>query len=173
MSILAPESTSRVDDTPGRARTWIGAPFPLGAHWDGAGVNFALLSEHATAVEICLFARPDDPFETERVALPERTGHVWHGYVPGLGPGQVYGYRVYGPYRPEVGLRFNPDKLLIDPYAKAVDGPVQWDEAVFGYPFGSPDERTEAVLDDVGSIPRRPLLVVHAVELVVWLSTRI
>ena len=77
-----------------------GAPYPLGAHWDGVGVNFALYSEHADAVELCLFACPDDPYEADRIPLPERTGHVWHGYFPGLAPGQVYGYRVYGPYRP-------------------------------------------------------------------------
>src|SRR3712207_6750060 len=114
MSIFVTGSPPRADDPRGSGRAWIGAPFPLGSHWDGAGVNFALLSEHATAVEVCLFAHPDDPYETERIPFPERTGHVWHGYIPELGPGQVYGYRVYGPYRPEIGLRFNPAKLLIE-----------------------------------------------------------
>src|SRR5918993_727505 len=137
MSILAPDSPRRADDPRGRARAWIGAPLPLGPHWDGPGVNFALLSEHATAVEVCLFAHADDPFEAERIALPERTGHVWHGYVPGLGTGQVYGYRVYGPYRPEVGLRFNPDKLLIDPYTRAIHGRLDYSGPIFGYDPGA------------------------------------
>ncbi|HKG27584.1 MAG TPA: alpha-amylase family glycosyl hydrolase, partial [Thermomicrobiales bacterium] len=157
MSILAPESTSRTDDPQEDARAWTGAPFPLGAHWDGAGVNFALLSEHATAVEICLFARPDDPIETERIALPERTGHVWHGYVPGLGPGQVYGYRVYGPYRPEVGLRFNPAKLLIDPYARAIHGHLDYSGPIFGYDPGAgprADDHRRCPRDDAPSMPR-------------------
>ena len=157
MSILAPESTSRADNPQGGARAWTGAPFPLGAHWDGAGINFALLSEHATAVEVCLFARPDDPFETERIALPERTGHVWHGYVPGLGPGQVYGYRVYGPYRPEVGLRFNPAKLLIDPYARAIHGRLDYSGPIYGYDPGSgprADDQHRCPRDDAPSMPR-------------------
>src|SRR5262245_34498579 len=91
----------------------LGSPDMLGAHWDREGINFALYSEHASAVDLCLFASPDDPYEANRITLPERTGHVWHGYVPGLSPGQVYGFRVYGPYLPDRGLRFNPSKLLI------------------------------------------------------------
>src|SRR5687767_3528903 len=126
MSILAPESTWQTDDSRGSTRAWTGAPFPLGADWDGSGVNFGLLSGHATAVEVCLFADSGDPYETERIALPERTGHIWHGYVPDLGPDQVFGYRVYGPYRPEVGLRFNPAKLLLDPYAHAIHGRLDY-----------------------------------------------
>src|SRR5215212_2255302 len=156
MSILAPESTLRTCDPQEDARAWTGAPFPLGAHWDGAGVNFALLSEHATAVEVCLFARPDDPFETDRIALPERPGHVWHGYVPGLGPGQVYGYRVYGPYRPDVGLRFNPAKLLIDPYARAIHGRLDFSGPIYGYDpeAGPPTDHDRCTRDDAPSMPR-------------------
>jgi isoamylase len=157
MSILAPESTLRTGDPQEDARAWTGAPFPLGAHWDGAGVNFALLSEHATAVEVCLFARPDDPLETERIALPERTGHVWHGYVPGLRPGQVYGYRVYGPYRPDVGLRFNPAKLLIDPYARAIHGRLDYSGPIFGYDPGAgprADDHRRCPRDDAPAMPR-------------------
>ena len=119
------------------AMSQFGAPFPLGAHWDGAGVNFALLSEHATAVEVCLFARPDDPYEAERIALPERTGHVWHGYLPDRQPGLVYGYRVYGPYRPDLGLRFNPVKLLIDPmsYQYLTGAEIDYQEGLEGAQF--------------------------------------
>jgi glycogen operon protein len=116
-------------------RIWPGRPYPLGATWDGAGVNFALFSERATAVELCLFDHSDGPVET-RVPLRERTDLVWHGYVPGVGPGQLYGYRVHGPYDPERGVRFNPAKLLIDPYAKAMAGAFRWDDPVFGYRVG-------------------------------------
>ncbi len=116
---------------------WPGQPYPLGALWDGHGVNFALFSEHATRVELCLFDGPDDP-TGRRVELTERTDLVWHGYVPGLGPGQRYGYRVHGPYEPERGLRFNPAKLLVDPYARALTGSLRWDDAVFGYAVGHP-----------------------------------
>jgi len=100
-----------------------GRPFPLGATWDGLGVNFALFSAHATKVELCLF---DDAGETEleRIELPEYTDEVWHGYLPSARPGTVYGYRVYGPYEPDAGHRFNPNKLLIDPYAKQLVGRV-------------------------------------------------
>ena len=157
MSILAPDSPSRADDPRGSLRAWVGAPYPLGSHWDGAGVNFALLSEHATAVEVCLFAHPDDPYETERIPLPERTGHVWHGYIPELGPGQVYGYRVYGPYRPEVGLRFNPAKLLIDPYARAIHGQLDYSGPIYGYDSAAGsrgDDHQRSPRDDAPSVPR-------------------
>jgi isoamylase len=102
---------------------WPGRPFPLGAAWDGEGTNFALFSEHATGVDLCLF---DGEGIEVRLALAESTAHNWHGYVPGIAPGQSYGFRVHGPYDPEVGQRFNPHKLLIDPYAKAIDGPVDY-----------------------------------------------
>jgi isoamylase len=156
MSILAPGSRPRADDPLGSARAWIGTPFPLGSHWDGAGVNFALLSEHATAVEVCLFVRPDDPYESERIPLPERTGHVWHGYIPTLGPGQVYGYRVYGPYRPELGLRFNPAKLLLDPYARAIYGRLDYSGPIYGYNPGTGPRADDhhCPRDDAPAMPR-------------------
>src|SRR5205814_4105610 len=98
-------------------RVWPGHPYPLGATWDGAGVNFALFSEHATKVELCLFESPEDEKESHRIPLPENTDHVWHGYLPDVYPGQVYGYRVHGPYAPEQGHRFNANKVILDPYA--------------------------------------------------------
>ncbi|MGQ0522829.1 MAG: glycogen debranching protein GlgX [Betaproteobacteria bacterium] len=118
---------------------WLGAPYPLGATWDGQGVNFALFSEHGEKVELCLFD-PQGRRETERIALPERTDHVWHGYLPEARPGQLYGYRVYGPYAPEQGHRYNPHKLLLDPYAKASAGVVRWSDALYGYRVNSPRE---------------------------------
>ncbi|GAA3428590.1 glycogen debranching protein GlgX [Streptosporangium sandarakinum] len=120
---------------------WPGDPYPLGATYDGAGTNFALFTEVAERVELCLF---DDDGEETRVALTEVEGHVWHGYLPGVSPGQRYGYRVHGPYDPASGQRCNPAKLLLDPYAKAIDGDVKWDEAVYGYRFGQPDSRNDA-----------------------------
>ncbi len=120
-------------------RTRPGAPYPLGATWDGSGVNFALFSEHATAVELCLFDGPDGSEELARIPLSEQTHQVWHIYLPEVRPGQRYGYRVDGPYDPANGHRFNPAKLLLDPYAKAIDGPIRWSDALFGYPVGHPD----------------------------------
>ena len=102
-----------------------GSPYPLGATWDGKGVNFALFSEHATAVDLCLYAGPRGNRELARLELPEYTNQTWHGYVPDLGPGQRYGYRVHGPYEPANGHRFNPAKLLLDPYARAIDGTIR------------------------------------------------
>src|ERR1700744_2825751 len=102
-----------------------GLPYPLGATWDGLGVNFALFSADAQKVELCLFDE-DGKRELERIELPEYTDEVWHVYLPDARAGTVYGYRVHGPYAPEEGLRFNPQKLLIDPYAKAIDGAVAW-----------------------------------------------
>lgn len=106
---------------------------PLGATWDGGGVNFAIFSQHATRIELCLFDSPDATSERERITLPERTDLVWHGYIPDLRPGQLYGYRVHGPYEPELGHRFNPNKVVLDPYAKAIGRPVQWSRDLFGY----------------------------------------
>ena len=114
---------------------WPGRPYPLGATWDGAGVNFALFSAHADKVELCLFDAHGQR-ETHRIRLPEYTDEVWHVYLPEVRPGQLYGYRVYGPYRPEQGHRFNPHKLLIDPYARALVGPLRWSDAHFGYRVG-------------------------------------
>src|ERR1700751_3140437 len=118
-------------------KVWPGHPYPLGATWDGAGVNFALFSENATGVELCLFDSPDAERESRRVALTERTDEVWHGYLPEARPGQLYGYRVYGPYAPNQGHRFNHHKLLIDPYAKALKGELHWTDAHFAYRLGS------------------------------------
>jgi isoamylase len=126
---------------------WRGSPYPLGASWDGEGVNFALFSESGTAVELCLF---DQEGAERRLALRERTDQVWHAYLPGAGPGQRYGYRVAGPWAPERGHRFNPAKLLLDPYARLIDGPVSWTDRLAGHRRGNagaplqPDERDSA-----------------------------
>jgi isoamylase len=116
-----------------------GAPYPLGVTWTGTGVNFALFSENATGVELCLFDGADGNEEQARLAITEQTNGVWHIYVGGLGPGQRYGYRVSGPYDPENGHRFNPAKLLLDPYARAIDRPLVLDDALFGYQIGDAD----------------------------------
>jgi isoamylase len=121
-----------------RHRVKEGRPFPLGSSWDGLGVNFALFSANATKVELCLFDS-DGTTETERIELPEYTDEVWHGYLPDARPGQVYGYRVHGPYAPKEGHRFNPNKLLLDPYAKQIVGELRWDHALFGYTIGAPE----------------------------------
>jgi isoamylase len=108
----------------------------LGATWDGSGTSFALFSAHAEKVELCLFDG-DGKKEIARIALPEYTHEIWHGYLPDVRPGQLYGYRVYGPYEPAAGHRFNHHKLLIDPYAEALVGALAWDDALFGSnPFG-------------------------------------
>jgi glycogen operon protein len=130
-------------------RLWPGQPFPLGASYDGAGTNFSLFSEVGTGVDLCLFDDgPDGEMREECIPLTEVTALCWHGYLPNVGPGQRYGYRVHGPYEPQNGHRCNPAKLLLDPYAKAVEGLVQWDPAVFGYPLGkddlTPDRRDSA-----------------------------
>ena len=119
-------------------RTWPGLAYPLGATWDGEGVNFALFSENATPVERYLFDRPEAGQESHRIRLEECTDQIWHVYIPGLWPGQHYGYRVHGPYQPEEGHRFNPTKLLIDPYAKSIAGAIEWSDAIFDYRIGRP-----------------------------------
>jgi len=116
---------------------WPGKPYPLGATYDGMGTNFSIFSEAAEKVELCLF---DDEGKETRVELPEMTAFCWHGYLHGIGPGQRYGYRVYGEWAPDRGLRCNGAKLLLDPYAKALEGGVTWDPAVFGYSLGESDE---------------------------------
>ncbi|MND69918.1 Glycogen debranching enzyme [compost metagenome] len=121
-----------------RSRVSEGHPFPLGATWDGLGVNFSLFSAHATKVELCLFDASGET-ELERIDLPEYTDEIWHGYLPDAHPGQVYGYRVHGPFEPDAGHRFNPNKLLIDPYAKQLVGRLRWSESLFGYVIGSKD----------------------------------
>jgi glycogen operon protein len=138
-------------------RVWVGERYPLGASWDGEGVNFALFSEHASGVELCLFASPDGP-ETVRIPLRERTDFVWHAYLPDVRPGQLYAYRVHGPYAPERGHRFNSHKLLIDPYARALAGPLRWDDALFGYTVGDP--REDLTIDERDSAPFVPKCVV-------------
>jgi glycogen operon protein len=125
---------------------WPGRPYPLGAMWDGKGTNFAIYSEHATEVELCIFDHPRDGEPRQCVRLRERTAFVWHGYLPDVGPGAFYGYRVNGPYQPAAGMRFNPFKLLIDPYATALAGPVDYAEHPWGYMLDQPGE--DWVLDD-------------------------
>lgn len=121
--------------------TYQGRPYPLGATWDGGGVNFALFSEQAEKVELCLFDKAYGAKEVERIQMQEQTAFVWHTYLPEVRPGQLYGYRVHGPYDPARGLRFNPNKLLIDPYAKAISGSIQWSNAMFGYPISNENDR--------------------------------
>ncbi len=135
-----------------------GSAYPLGATWDGVGVNFALFSEHATAVELCLFDAPDADEESERVRLEERDGLIWHAYLPDARPGQLYGYRVHGPWEPEAGHRFNARKVLLDPYAKAIGRLVAWDESAFGHRMGGPHEDLEA--DDRDNAAFAPLAAV-------------
>src|SRR5690242_475647 len=122
-----------------KTAVWRGQPQPLGATWDGEGVNFALFSERAERVELCLFDSRTRR-ETERIAMRWQTNQVWHCYLPEARPGLLYGYRVHGPYDPKQGLRFNPNKLLLDPYAKHIDGGIRWSDALFGYRVGGPRE---------------------------------
>ena len=132
-----------------------GLPYPKGATWDGKGVNFALFSAHATKVELCLFDA-DGKTETARIELPEYRDEIWHGYVPDIGPGTIYGFRVHGPYKPDEGHRFNANKLLLDPYARAHIGELKWDPAVFGYKMGEED----TTFDERDSAPFMPKCVV-------------
>jgi isoamylase len=132
---------------------WPGRPYPLGASYDGAGTNFSLFSEMAEQVELCLF---DDQGGEERVSLDEVDAYCWHGYLPSVAPGQRYGYRVHGPWAPERGQRCNPAKLLLDPYAKAIEGQVRWDQACFPYNFGDENSRNDD--DSAAFVPRS---VVH------------
>lgn len=130
-----------------------GDPAVLGANWDGEGTNFAIFSAHAQRVELCLF--DDKGTETERITLPEYTNEIWHGYVPGIAPGQRYGYRVHGPYDPAHGHRFNPNKLLIDPYARELDGEIDWSTAQFGYDTLSEEKDLSfSEEDSAGGMPK-------------------
>lgn len=120
-------------------KTKPGKPYPLGATWDGSSVNFAIYSENATSVELCLFDSPDAEHESQCVKMTQYTDFVWHVCLPGLKPGQLYGYRIDGPFQPEQGLRFNKNKLLLDPYAKAISGTIDWNNSMFAYPMGEDD----------------------------------
>ncbi|WP_425483267.1 glycogen debranching protein GlgX [Aurantimonas aggregata] len=137
---ITPNTTQSNLPRPGlrRSRVQEGRPYPLGATWDGLGVNFAIFSANATKVELCIFDA-EGKSELERIELPEYTNEVFHGYLPEARPGMVYGYRVHGPYEPDAGHRFNPNKLLLDPYAKQHLGAVKWDDALFGYTIGHAD----------------------------------
>ena len=136
-------------------RIWPGRPYPLGATWDGTGVNFALFSAHATGVELCLFVHEGDTAELAKIPMTERTDQVWHCYLPDARPGRYYGYRVHGPYEPLNGHRFNPAKLLIDPYAKAITGAIQWSNDLFAYNVDSPKEDLEPDPDNsAGGVPK-------------------
>jgi isoamylase len=136
-------------------RVWPGDPYPLGATWTGVGVNFALFSAHATAVELCLFDSAEAVRETERIPLSEQTAQVWHGFLPDIRPSQLYGYRVYGPYDPHNGHRFNPNKVLMDPYAKAVARTIRWADEMFGYRVGDPSD--DLSFDERDNGPYAPL----------------
>jgi isoamylase len=137
-------------------RVWPGSPYPLGATWDGVGVNFALFSEHATRVELCLFDSTAAESESLTIPLAEHTDMVWHGYLPDVRPGQLYGYRVHGPYEPDKGHRFNPNKVVMDPYARVIGRTVHWDTSLFGFRPGEDD----TTFDDRDSGAHAPLSAV-------------
>jgi glycogen operon protein len=141
-------------------RTWPGTPYPLGATWDGWGTNFTLFSEVAERVELCLFSDPENGdgnlLTEERVEITEVDGFVWHVYLPGVAPGQRYGYRVHGPYDPPRGLRCDGSKLLLDPYGKATEGDVRWDESLFDYRFGNPKKRNTT--DSASHMPKNVVI---------------
>jgi isoamylase len=139
-------------------RVWPGQPYPLGATWTGVGVNFAMFSAHATRVELCLFDSPEASAPSACIPLPEHTDMVWHGYLPDVRPGQLYGFRVHGPYEPHNGHRFNPQKIVMDPYAKSVGRPIRWDDANFGYRIG--DENADLSFDDRDNAAFAPLAAV-------------
>ena len=136
-------------------RTWLGYPYPLGATWMGNGVNFAIFSEHATGIELCLFDNIEATEENFRIPVTERTDQIWHVFLPDVGPGQLYGFRVAGPYDPEHGMRFNSSKLLLDPYAKAIAGEVIWADEMFGYAVSDKKEDlTQDFRDDAWGVPK-------------------
>src|SRR5262245_48836648 len=139
-------------------RVWPGRSYPLGATWDGAGVNFALFSEYATKVELCLFDSADADKESLRLTMPEYTDQVWHCYLPDILPDQLYGYRVHGPYEPAKGHRFNPHKVVLDPYARAIGRDVRWDDSVFGYRIG--DAQADLSFDERDNAAFAPLAAV-------------
>jgi glycogen operon protein len=153
-------STKEMDVEPAtrpknKLKAYPGSPFPLGATWDGNGVNFALYADKATGVELCLFETPNDEAEYARIKLTERSHQVWHIYIPSLKPGQLYGYRVDGPYEPQNGQRFNSNKLLLDPYAKAIAGKIEWNDSLFGYEIGNEEEDLSfSKLDSAAFLPK-------------------
>ena len=122
----------------GSVRIWPGRPYPLGATWDGSGVNFAVFSEHASRVELCLFDSIEATTESTCIPLDEQTDLVWHCYLPDVGPGQLYGYRVHGCYDPKHGHRFNAHKIMLDPYARVVARRIRWSDRMFSYRIGDP-----------------------------------
>jgi glycogen operon protein len=141
---------------------WPGRPYPLGATVEEHGTQFAVYARHAEAVDLCLYDPADPRREVRRVRLPDRTGHVWHCHLPGVGPGTLYGYRAYGPYEPELGHRYNPAKLLQDPYARALAGAVDFRGPVTGYPPGGPEEDlTPDERDDADWVPRSVVVGDH------------
>ena len=131
-----------------------GKPYPIGSHWDGTGTNFVLFSENATKVELCFFDANDPSREVARIPFFAKFHHVWHGYLPEVKPGQLYGYRVYGPYEPQNGHRFNPNKVLLDPYAKAISGRFDWQETMFGYRIGGKEDLEMDTRDDASLTPK-------------------
>src|SRR5436305_15328294 len=136
-------------------RTFLGQPYLLGATWMGNGVNFAIFSEHASGVELCLFDSAEDTKEDVRIPFKERTDQVWHVFLPDARPGQLYGFRISGPYDPERGLRFNSSKLLLDPYAKAIAGAERWADEMFGYVIGDDSEDlAQDFRDDAWAVPK-------------------
>ena len=143
-------------------KAWPGKAYPLGATWTGEGVNFAIFSEHATKVELCLFDHVDAPKEIARVELREQTGQVWHAFLPEVRPGQLYGYRVHGLYEPNHGLRFNDSKLLLDPYAKAIAGQIKWSDEMFGYVVGDPaEDMSRDLRDNAWAMPKSVVVDEH------------
>ncbi len=139
-------------------KVYPGTPYPLGATWDGNGVNFALFAQNATDVDLCLFNSTEDQTETHRIKMFERSHQIWHAYLPDIKPGQLYGYRVHGTFDPNNGHRFNPNKLLLDPYAKAISGTIKWHNSLFGYQMGHED--ADLSFNDEDSAPYIPKAVV-------------
>ena len=139
-------------------RVWPGQPYPLGSTWTGLGVNFALYSAHATRVALCLFNAADASAPSPCVPLTEHTDMVWHGYLPDVRPGQLYGFRVHGPYEPQQGHRFNANKIVMDPYGRAVGRGVRWDDSLFGYMVG--DQAQDLSFDTRDNAAFAPLCAV-------------
>jgi isoamylase len=155
---LEPPSDTSTRPSAEEIQTRAGLPYPQGATWDGKGVNFSLFSAASDAVDLCLFEKPTDRAESHRIRITERTNGVWHIYLPDAKPGQLYGYRVHGAYEPARGLRFNPNKLLLDPYAKAIGRELTWADELFAYKIGDPSQ--DLSFDDRDSAPFAPLALV-------------